>query len=61
MKTKIYSLVAMLFCATMMSAQTFNRIVVNIEIGEEYDDLYLIEAPSFTDEFENSYDEVKLY
>lgn len=61
MKTKIYSLVAMLFCATMMSAQTFNRIVVNIEIGEEYDDLYLIESPSFSDEFENSYDEVKLF
>jgi hypothetical protein len=61
MKTKIFSLVAMLVCATMMSAQTFNRIVVNIEIGEEYDDLYLIESPSFTDEFENSYDEVKLF
>ena len=61
MKTKIYALVAMLVCATMMSAQTFNRIVVNIEVGEEYDDLYLIESPSFTDEFENSYDEVKLF
>lgn len=61
MKTKIYALVAMLVCATMMSAQSFNRIVVNIEVGEEYDDLYLIESPSFTDEFENSYDEVKLF
>ncbi len=59
MKTKIYTVLAALAMAAMVSAQTFNRIVVNIEKGGDEDELYLIESPSFTDEFENSYDEVK--
>lgn len=59
MKTKIFTVLAVLAMATMVSAQTFNRIVVNIEKGSESDELYLIESPSFTDDFENSYDEAK--
>ena len=59
MKTKIFTVLAAIAMTTMVSAQTFNRIVVNIEKGSESDELYLIESPSFTDDFENSYDEAK--
>lgn len=59
MKAKIYTVLAALAMTAMVSAQTFNRIVVNIEKGSDEDELYLIESPSFTDDFENSYDEVK--
>ena len=59
MKAKIFTVLAALAMTAMVSAQTFNRIVVNIEKGSESDELYLIESPSFTDEFENSYDEAK--
>ena len=59
MKTKIFTVLAALAMNAMVFAQTFNRIVVNIEKGSDEDELYLIESPSFTDEFENSYDEVK--
>ena len=59
MKAKIFTVLAAIAMTTMVSAQTFNRIVVNIEKGSESDELYLIESPSFTDDFENSYDEAK--
>lgn len=59
MKTKIFTVLAALAMTAMVSAQSFNRIVVNIEKGSDEDELYLIESPSFTDDFENSYDEVK--
>lgn len=59
MKAKIFTVLAAIAMTTMVSAQTFNRIVVNIEQGIESDELYLIESPSFTDDFENSYDEAK--
>jgi len=59
MKAKIFTVLAALAMTAMVSAQTFNRIVVNIEKGSESDELYLIESPSFTDDFENSYDEAK--
>ena len=59
MKTKIFTVLAALAMTAMVSAQSFNRIVVNIEKGSDEDELYLIESTSFTDDFENSYDEVK--
>ena len=59
MKTKIFTVLAAIAMTAMVSAQTFNRIVVNIEQGTGSDELYLIESASFTDEFENSYDEAK--
>lgn len=59
MKAKIFTVLAMIAMTTMVSAQSFNRIAVNIEKGGENDEVYFIESPSFTDEFENSYDEAK--
>lgn len=61
MKTKIFTVLAAIAMTAMVSAQTFNRIVVNIEKGSDSDELYLIESPSFTDDFENSYDETKFF
>lgn len=60
MKTKFLTVLAMLMCATLLSAQTFNRIYVNIQQGSATDQVRLFETPSFTENFENGYDETKL-
>ena len=60
MKTKFFIVLAMLTCATLVSAQTFNRIYVNISQSSASDQVRLFETPSFTENFENGYDEKKM-
>lgn len=60
MKTKFLIVLAMLTCTTLVSAQTFNRIYVNIQQGSATDQVRLFETPSFTENFENGYDEKKM-
>ena len=60
MKTKFLIVLAMLTCTTLVSAQTFNRIYVNISQSSASDQVRLFEAPSFTNNFENGYDETKM-
>ena len=45
----------------LVSAQTFNRIYVNIQQGSATDQVRLFETPSFTENFENGYDEKKMF
>ena len=61
MKTKFLTVLAMLTCTMLVSAQTFNRIYVNIQQGSATDQVRLFETPSFTENFENGYDEKKMF
>lgn len=61
MKTKFLTVLAMLACTMFVSAQSFNRIYVNIQQGSATDQVRLFETPSFTENFDNSYDEIKMF
>ncbi len=60
MKTKFLTVLAMLACTMFVSAQSFNRIYVNISQGTASDQVRLFEAPSFTAAYDNNYDVVKM-
>ena len=63
MKTRIFSLMAVVAVSISLSAQSFNRLVVNIsEQGKAKvgDELFFIESQDFTADFENSYDDMKM-
>ncbi len=44
----------------MLSAQSFNRVVIVLASGSQNDEVSFIEAPEFSDAFENGYDEMKM-
>ena len=60
MKTKFLTVLAMLACTMLVSAQSFNRIYVNISQGTASDQVRLFETPSFTAAYDNNYDVVKM-